>query len=377
MPSPYSTEADVYLYSGLSSALIQTVTGKSPAEVTTLITEKIAKADSKIRNAVRVPIIVHRELHVADGEKRVFLLGPEDENLDLFDYNATSEVQEVFAVYIDGVKTHMPYPKDCYSQTNNNASDYSTSNCAITGVANSVAPLRVGTYYLSCVYSAAGYIQYPSAGNLNKNIHYFSFASFILQTDNASRKFTLYLYNVNGNANMYEFSLPKANMRFIVSINLNSMTGSVDWSDNNMYYWRLYSDGACTVQLDGFNFNDGFMWTYPYGELIYTETDELSTGEGNEGMLGEGVKLHVTYSFDPFLSSTPEYIKSASARLAGAYLWDHMKGFVQAKYKLELSGDTEEPIPQRDVMERTIQRLINEAKEDIAEYGYGYVGGVV
>jgi len=250
-------------------------------------------------------------------------------------------------------------------------------------VANSVASLNIGDYHINGVFSASGYMEYPSAQNLNKNIDAYNYISFILQTDDSSITFTLRIYDKDGNNNYYEFTLPQADMRFFVHIYLDGMTGSVDWEDTPIYYWRLYADGACTAKLDGVAFNNGYIWTYPYGEIIHTETETISTREGDDGILGWGTKIHVTYSYNPFLAeynrdgAYPPNIVSASARLAGAFLWDHLAGYVQADSKLRISGDTLQKIPEKDTMEKMKKRLIAEAKEDVAEYGYGFIGGVV
>lgn len=385
---PYSTESNVYDYSGLSSDLVESVTGKSTADITTLITDLIVKADQRVDKWVRLPIVVRRERHVATGEKRIFELGAEDSELELFDYNPQQGVQKkrgsgpVYAVYENNHRVKNPYPKDC-DECENNDGDWGNSNCTITSVANSVASLNVGDYHINGVYSAAGYMEYPSAQNLNKNIDAYNYVSFILQTDDSAITFTLRIYDINGNYNEEEFTLPKADMRFFVHISIDEMTGSVDWEDTPIYYWRLYASGACTAKMDGMAFNNGYIWTYPYGEVIYTETDNISTREGDNSTLGAGNIIHVTYSYNPFLAeynrdgSYPANIVSASARLAGAFLWDHLAGCVQADSKLRITGDTLQRIPEKDTMEKMKKRLIAEAKQDVAEYGFGFIGGVV
>jgi len=349
----------------------------------------IAKADERVDKWVRLPIVIRRERHVADGEKRIFELGPEDTELELFDYNSQQGVVKkrgsgpVFAVYENNYRMKMPYPKDCDVQTENNSTDYTANNCNISNIANSIASLCVGDYYIQGGFTGAGYLEYPSAQNLNKNINVYDYVSFILQTDDTSITFTLRLYDINGNNNYYEFTLPKADMRFYVSINIDAFTGSVNWEDTPLYYWQLYASGACGIDLDGFNFNVGYMWTYPYGELIHTATESITTREGDTGVLGSGNRIYVTYSYNPFTAeynrdgSYPPNIVSASARLAGAFLWDHLAGYVQADSKLRITGDTLQRIPERDTMEKMKKRLIMEAKEDVAEYGYGFIGGVV
>jgi len=371
---PYSTEDLVYYYSGLSDAVVQSVTGTDPS---TMITDFISKADQRIKKWIRIPILVHRELHVADGENRSFKLGSEDSDIELFDYNPEGGVEQVYAVYMNRTRLKLPYPKDCDVQTENNSSDYGSSNCTISDVANTSAEKNVGDYHIKGVFSAAGYMRYPSAQNIAKSIDRFDYVSFILETDDATITFTLRVYDKDGNYNYYEFTLPKADIRTLVSINIDDMTGSVDWNDVNLYYWELHANGACTVKLDGFNFNEGLAWGYPYGELYHTETETYTTRDGDDAVLSSGYKLYVTYSYDPFKQSTPANIESASARLAGAFLWDYIAGFVLADDKLRVSGETLEQLPPRDVMLVMKNRLINEAKQDVAEYGYGRVGGVI
>jgi len=371
---PYSTESLVYYYSGLSDDLVQSVTGSDP---TTMIENFIAKADQRIKKWIRIPILLHRELHLGDGENRSFKLGSEDSDMELYDYDPEGGVEKIHAVYMGRARLKLPYPKDCDVQCENNSSDYGSSNCTITDVANTVAEKNVGDYHIQGVFSAAGYMQYPSAQNLKKSIDHYDYVSFILETDDATVTFTLRLYDKDGNYNSYEFTLPSADIRTLVSIAIDNMTGSVDWDDVNLYYWELRADGACTVKLDGFNFNEGFAWGYPYGELYHTETETISTRDGDDGVLGSGYKIYTTYEYDPFKQSTPANIESASARLAGAFLWDYLAGYVIADSKLRVSGETLEPLPPRDVMMVMKKRLIDEARQDVAEYGFGRVGGVI
>jgi len=389
---PYSTESDVYNWSGLTSGLVNSVTGKSTADVTTLVEDMIAKADNRIDKWVRLPVVHRRERHVADGEKRLFELGPEDTELELFDYNPQQGVTKkngsgpIFAIYENNYRMKMPYPKDCDECENNHAS-FGSSNITLSSMANTVASLNVGDYHLNGVLTAAtGYIQYPSTPNLNKNINAYDYVTFILQTSNSAITFTFHIRDINGNSNSYEFTLPQADMRFCVSIQIGSFTGSVDWEDTPMYSWRLNFSGGSVddvVKLDGVAFNVGYVWTYPYGEVIHTETEDITTREGDTGVLGYGNRIYVTYSYNPFLAeynrdgAYPPNIVSASARLAGAFLWDHLAGYVQADSKMRITGDTLQKIPERDTMEKMKKRLIIEAKEDVSEYGYGFVGGVV
>jgi len=379
----YCTEDDVYAYSGTSSNLIVSVTGKTAAQVTTLIEDYIAKADRRIKQWVRVPIILHRELHLGDGEKRIFELGPSDEDMDLYDYDPQKGVEKVFAAYIGKERLHMPYPKDCNGHTNLTASSFGSSGITPTDTANSVATRQVGTYHISGTFGVGGgWLQYPSTAYLMKNIDIYKYASFILQSSSVSPTFTFSLYDIDGNANTRTFQLQVAGVRTFVSINIDQMSGTVEWEDTLFGAWRLASNSACSIELDGFSLNQGLAWGYPYGELYYTRCETYSVREGDEGVPSDGYQFRVTYSFDPFDAeyyregAYPPYVVSASARLAGAFLWDYLQGYTLADSKIRVSGETLEPLPPKDVMLQMKRRLIREAKEDVAGYGYGHVGGV-
>jgi len=290
---------------------------------------------------------------------------------------------------LSSARLHLPYPKNCDTHTNA-ITNIAYSGCvAPLATDNAQASLEVGTKHLAAIFTGAGYLHYPSTTpptpvyNLGKNIDIYDYASFILQSTTVAPTFTFSLYDISGNAITRTFQLQIANKRTLVCIAINQMTGAIDWEDTLFGGWRLATSAACTIELDGFSLNQGLAWGYPYGELYYTGCETYSVREGDAGVPSDGYPLRVTYNFDPFSaeyyresSAYPPYIVSASARVAGAFLWDYLQGYTLADSKIRISGETLEPLPAKDVMLVMKRRLMREAREDIAEYGYGHVSGV-
>ncbi|TEU00353.1 MAG: hypothetical protein E3J23_02875 [Candidatus Stahlbacteria bacterium] len=62
----YCTETDVYHETGYTTNLIQRLTEKTAAQVTTMIDGFITKAKKKINGAVAIPYVVHQERHIVE-----------------------------------------------------------------------------------------------------------------------------------------------------------------------------------------------------------------------------------------------------------------------------------------------------------------------
>ena len=138
-----------------------------------------------------------------------------------------------------------------------------------------------------------------------------------------------------------------------------------------MYYFDLYSDGACTVYLDNVNFNDGVMWTIPQGELV-TMVKLPPVYSEFSGMLPEGYIIKVTYSFDPFISSVPSAIEEACACLAGAKTFDVLLGRRVQTTGFVLQAKDGTTITDKFTMSVVMNRLIERAKTLVGDsYGLG------
>jgi hypothetical protein len=375
----YSTESDVYDETGLTSAWTQQLTGKNAADVTTLINNFIADADDKINKRIGIPITVHRELHKGTGEDDEFDLCAEDEFGFFEEYDPANNTVEAFACYFDCKRKKRPYPKDC-DQTESIASACAVSNAAVTDETTIVA---CGSNSLRAVFSAAGWVRYPDISSqsvLNKNIDIFDFVSFRIRCSSAAVNLTLRLYDRDGNYCSVTFAVDRADNWFVMHFDIDSdftYPVAFDWDDTKLWYWELHADGACTVYFDNLNFNDEWFITAPQGKFCIAHRIDYLQSAGGSRAQGEepppdGYEFYVTYSVNPFLSSVPQCIAEASAKLAGVKLIDHLIGVRERNTAFLVEGDTLITAPDRETMYHTRSRLISEAKQCIADYGYGF-----
>jgi len=369
---PYCSENQVYDASGLTSAKVQTITGKTEAQVTTLVSSYITWAERAIKDWVRLPIVVRRELHLGDGEKFEFDLGPHDEDYSI-DYDPLNDVDSVYAVYFEGKRKKLPYPKDdCDLGCENESSDWATSNVTLTDETTTIA---CGAYSLKGVFSATGYMRYPSTLDLNKNIDIYDWVGFRFRTNDATKTFTVKLYDRSGNANTYDFTVHQADVWYLIMIKVDDFNGSIIWEDEYLYYLDFYANGACTVYVDNLNFNDEVMWTIPQGTFV-TMTKQRPIYSDHEGGPADGYEIHVTYSFDPFNTTVPSNIEEACACLAGVKLFDHLLGLRAQDVGFVLQADEGTVSLDRFTMEITRRRLLNRAKGLVALYGFGFDTGL-
>lgn len=368
MSSPtYCTESDVYEATGLNTDLVQNQSGKNQSEVTTLINSYILDAETDIKNGVGVPITMRTEKHLGDGEKSEFQLGPEDE--EFFDYETEDCVEDVKAVYFTNERKKLPYPKNCDDFSESETPDYAVSNCTVTG---EDTIKQHGDYAVKMVFSSAGYARYPSGLNLARNIDIFGYVAFWFRSSNAGVTFTLRLYDKDGNCNTQSFSVDVADIWYIIWIKIDSMTGSVDWETTRCYYFDIYANGACTAYMDNFAFNDGWIYTAPSGLLCIHVASNASEEPPSEGYV-----FKVTYRYDPFKASVPRNIKIAAACIAGVALVDYLRGIRYSDTAFRSRGNTGLPRPDKEALIGTRTKLIEKAKEKIAEFGYVGSYGVV
>jgi len=227
----YSTIEDVLNATGLSKSVIQNISGKSEQEVDALIEDFIDKADAKIKAILGVPITIRKEYHFFNKNKTVEL-GPYEDEFEFFSsYDPTNCVEKVYALYRDGTRVKLPYPKDCDSLTED-VTNYSSSNCVLTKESST---FKCGTASIKAEFQAGGSFSFPS--KLDKNIKPWTYIAFWL--------------------------VDLADKWQIVSLEVNDFTGDIDWGDTNLQKIEISSDKACTVYFDNFNFNDGYFWTYP------------------------------------------------------------------------------------------------------------------
>ena len=360
----YCEESDVHEAAGTTSRAIQTLSGKNATEVTTMINGYIAKADRIIKRALGVPIKIVKEEHIGDGKTNNIELGPWEDSIGMFDYDPTNCVENVYAIYVGKTRVRLPYPRNCDDLTEDNYANFSHSNCTVSEEATII---KCGSKSIKGIFSAAGYMGLVLS-NL-KNIEPWDYIGFWFYTSDATATFTFRLYDKDGNYNSKTFTCPIANRWTFIRLYIDEFTGDVDWTDTDLYEFRIYSDKVCTVYFDNFNFNDGWWWTYPIGYVNY---GKISAGEG---WVTDGLFIEVTYDYDPFAVLVPEDIESCSACLAGVMLLDYVLGLKLEATGIILQAEDLNAKMDRFAMEGHKQRIQKEAESLMAGFGYkAYTG---
>lgn len=362
----YSTYQDVLDALGYNLTDLASIMSKTEAQISTLIAGYITTGDARLKKMLKVPISIQTERHIGDGRTLQYQLGPEDEDIGIFTYDPENCVEDIFAVYHFGSRVKLPYPKDCDSITEATASSYGKSNAVVS---DDTSVIKCGVKSIKAIFSAAGYISYPSAADLDKNVFPWTYIAFWFRSSDASATFTFKLYDKDGNEEYKTFTVDKANVWKAIRLNIEEFTGSIDWSDVNLFQFRIYADKVCTIYFDNFNFNEGWWWTTPKGTINY---GGVSDGIGWFS-LDDIVK--VTYSFDPYKASTPEEVKYCSARLAALALVEYLIGIRQQHTAFEFETETMEPKSDKWTLEVTRNRLQKEFDETLAAIGYGGTTG--
>lgn len=363
MKMAYSTEENVYEATGMNSPTIVSLSGKTTEQVTTLINGYIAQADDRIKRLMKIPITIRKEKHWFD---RNFTeeLGPDQDDFEVFDYDPANCVEAIYAIYNRSKKRiKLPYPKDCDEKTESHTG-YSFSNCTVSTEASDV---KCGDGAIKGIFSDAGYFGFPSSVDLKKNIYPWGNMGFWFKSSDASITFTIRLYDVDGNYDEQTFTVAKADIWYVIGLDMDDFTSTVDWGDKRCYEIRIYASGACTVYFDNWNLNDGVFWTYPEGLLCWSK-------DQSEGYPTETV--YVTYAYDPYKNSTPDVVVQASAKLAGVYLLDYLIGIRIRTVGFEAESESLEFDADREVLVAHRTKLQREAEDLIASIGYGTHQGI-
>lgn len=361
---PYSTEQEVYEATGMNTDIVQELSEKDSTEVTTLIGTYIAKADRDIKRKLGLPTKIRKEEHVGDGKTNNIELGPWEDSIGMHDYDPTNCVENVYAVYVNGRRVRLPYPRDCDSLSEDNYADFTYSSCTIT---EETTTIRCGSKSIKMVFLAGGYAELVLSAL--KNIHPWDYIGFWFYSSSASATFTFRLYDKDGNYNSKTFTCPVANRWTFIRLYIEEFSGDIEWEDTDCYAFRIYSDTGATCYFDNFNLNDGWWWTYPLGYLNYGKISS------DEGWVGEGDFIEVTYDFDPYKVTVPEDIASISAKLAGVRLLNYLLGSKYRSVGFEIGSKELDDKVDRYSMEITRKRLEREAAEELAAIGYkAYTG---
>jgi len=330
----YTTESKIYDRTGMSSSNIQTLSGKTETEVSTLISGFISDAENKIREDINYPIVIHNELHLGDGNKNIFKLGPRDEDyLTLGDYDPTDGLVKVYNAAFGGTRKQRPWPEDCDEWTENTSSDWTGSNVTIT---DESSIKKAGSYGLKMVFSASGNAYYPSTKDLDTIIDTYDDLFFWMRVSTLTPTITIRLYDKDGNYEEETISLRQAGVGQYIWLDIDELTDTIDWDDTPLQYVEVRANGACTIYLDNMCFADGWSFTAPEGLFHVSVADNISS----ETAPSENYPFSVTYGYDPFLASTPSYISEAAEWLCGIYIIDYLRGIRYRQTSFEVFGET-------------------------------------
>lgn len=368
----YTTESSVYDLTGFSSTIIQNITGKSSAEVTTLISGFITKAEARIKEDIEYPIRISRERHLGDGSKNRFDLGPEDDPYGTEgDYDPLNCVLEIYSVRFGKDRKRKPYPEDCDLGTES-ISGWAYSNASVAvNTSNDVN----GTNAIACTFSSSGYVQYPdgnTVGYLDKIIDQYSDLFFYIKCSDISKNITIRIYDKDGNYAYEEISLRQNNVGQYIWLDLDTFSDKLNWDITEIQYIRFYVDGACTVYIDNMCFTDSWAYSVPSGILHVSVADNISS----ESPPSENYPFYVDYSYDPFLSSVPTTIAEAAGWLTGIYIIDHLRGVRYLANSFEIFGDTLEldTDQSREGLLGVRTKMLNNYWACLKNWGYGSYG---
>jgi len=355
----YCDEEDVYEATGLNSNVVQKLSEKDEADVTTLIEGYIAKADKRIKRLLKVPVIVRKEPHRFQKNKTVELGSYEDE-FGFFGVNQPENcVEAVYALFQNDRRIKLPYPKDCDNKTEDIV-DMSSTGCVLT---KETSDVKCGTASVKAVFEVDGKFSFPLNANLNKNINPWNYIGFWWKTNDKTATFTIRLYDKNGNYNSHTFTCEFNDTWEIIALKIGSFTGDIGWDyDTRLQKIEIISDTVCTCGFDNFNFNDSLFWTYPEGLICWSDPDSEAYFD-----------IEVTYAYDPYKNTIPEDLEEASALLAGVKLLDYCIGCRQRISAFKMQAHDLDTVPDRETLEVTRVRLKREAMQALDGIGFGTV----
>lgn len=286
----------------------------------TIIEEFIEDAEKRINDKLGIPYQVYRELHLGDGEKYEFKLGPEDEQTG--EYDPENCVTDIHAVWLNRQSSLRPDPKDG-DLTESIASTVGTSNCTAS---DDTSILKAGSNSLKLVFSQAnGYGEYPTTNDWRKNIDQYRYIGFLARLNDATATITVTLYNSSTKYATKTFTLGKDDIWQFIALRIDefTLTGSVNWEDDLLNYIRFTSDQAVTLYLDNYAHCDEYLPQMANGYLYYCH----DTGE-DESPMSAGERLIVNYEWNPFTVTIPQQIAEATKYYASAKAWERLSGVI-------------------------------------------------
>jgi len=337
---PYTTETPVYDRTGFNSSIIQDMSGKDSDDVTTLVEGFISDPEAQIRKDIGYPIVIAEELHLGDGNKNQWDLGPEDDEFaEEGDYDPIDGLIEVYRVKFAAKRMWKPWPEDCDEWTDYSDMDATGYWAGSNAVISEETTIKVaGSRSLKAVFSggSGGYIRYPSTRSLDRIIDTYDDIFFWLRTTSIGVTITIRLYDKDGEYEEETISPRQADVGQYFWIDINEMTDTLDWDDDYLQYFEIRVTGDCTIYLDNFCFADEWAYTAPAGLFHTSVADNIST----QSPPSENYPFYVTYGYDPFLASVPSEIAEAAEWMAGIYIIDYLRGIRYRQTSFEVWGQT-------------------------------------
>jgi len=381
-------------YTGLDSDRIieLSVRHADAAQVQTLIEGFINDAAAEINDLLGINLTIRKEMHLGTGEDDVFELGQEDED-GAYYHDPTDKVLDVIQLYLGGhticYRKLRPFPteKD-YINRNSirlrgcelgtevttlvNTWDESTATDSLD-----TTTFIAGIRSIELIFADSSQMgRFPSqAANyfIDKNIHPFSYVAFYVRSDTANRIVYLRLHDKNGNYNQASYTIEKADHWYLVMLDIDAdFSGSVSsWDDTNLMYVEFWVNGACTLNIDNLNINDGWMYTAPTGEVAIMRklTDEP---------ISQGYPFYVTYRYNPYENPFSDEVdaarnlKKATACLAGIDLIDFLRGIRVEETDMDVQSESGVPNPTKDTLTITRNNLRKKYERALESIGYGW-----
>lgn len=432
----YCSENDVYDECGMDSAIVVEMSGRSPSQVTTLVTQYILSAEKKINDKLGVPITRHREFHKGTGEDDEFDLGCEDE-IGYFTLDTTQQVLDAYACYLNTRRMKRPYPKN--ADLCEEAEDWSgvTTNCTVTddqqGSALS-ADASIGEIDITvgdgslfeendrilikddngeqyCVVDRTDGNTLYLTGELRRNFTTAANAiaigpiisgdrtiRFVFGTGGGSARYprTNVGRYINKNIDIFDFMSFKircSSADAVITISLYDRSGNrnyVSFSVDMALIWFFRSfdlDEEFTGSIDWDNVNLYYIeisadrdCTVLLDNLNFNDEWCFTAPRGllsiprksSDEPVSQDYPMHITYSYNPYLHEVPYQVKEATAKFAAIKLLNFLIGIRLRDIGFGGEGESAVSRPDRDQMLFTRSRLERELKDTLAEIGYGF-----
>jgi hypothetical protein len=339
----YTTETKVYNRTGFNSETIVTLSGKSIAEVTTLVEGFISDAQNKLREDIEYPIRVRNEIHYADGQNNTLDLGPEDDPYSgEGDYDPINGVVEVYNCKAAGIKITKPKPEDCDEWTDYSSTGITSywSGGGSATITSENSPKVSGSHSVKVIFEGIDSFHYPTTKDLDLFINPWKYLFFWVRSSDVTTSLKVRLYTTSLTYVEEDIVLRQSNVGQYYWIRISAMNNvsAINWGDNvtRLQYIEFTSGGSCTVYIDNLCFSDGWAYSAPSGLLHVGKADNV-TGEGPPS---QGYPYVIDYSYDPFLSSIPGIMAEACEWLSGVYIIDYLRGIRYRKTSFEVYGAT-------------------------------------